>query len=161
VAVAAAPVGCGALGAYSSAVEHLPYKEVVAGSIPAAPTDVFAGQRAYGGSRGHAVRHTCDSPDVCGPAAPQHGGPSPGRRAYTECMSESRVVADHRVMGGVPCIRGTRIPVATLVGLVAQGQSVEEILADYPQLSAEDVRAALEFAAAAMSERQVPLRAPA
>ncbi|MGH3446443.1 MAG: DUF433 domain-containing protein [Nocardioidaceae bacterium] len=76
-------------------------------------------------------------------------------------MSESRVVADHRVMGGVPCIRGTRIPVATLVGLVAQGHSVEEILADFPQLSAEDVRAALEFAAAAVSERQVPLRTPA
>ncbi|HET7327544.1 MAG TPA: DUF433 domain-containing protein [Nocardioidaceae bacterium] len=71
-------------------------------------------------------------------------------------MPESRVVADHRIMGGVPCIRGTRIPVATLVGLVAQGQSVEEILGDYPQLSAEDVRAALEFAAAAVSERQVP-----
>jgi uncharacterized protein (DUF433 family) len=54
-------------------------------------------------------------------------------------------------MGGVPCIRGTRIPVATVIGLVAQGRSVDEILAGYPQLSAEDMRATLEFAAAAVS----------
>lgn len=71
------------------------------------------------------------------------------------------MVADRRIMGGVPTIRRTRIPVATVVGLLAQGQSIEEILADYPQMSAEDVRAALEFAAAAVSERQVPLRTPA
>ncbi|GAB3199940.1 DUF433 domain-containing protein [Nocardioides hungaricus] len=76
-------------------------------------------------------------------------------------MPESRIVADHRVMGSVPCIRGTRIPVATVVGLVAQGLSVDEILTDYPQLSAPDVRAALEFAAEAVSERQVPLRTTA
>lgn len=87
--------------------------------------------------------------------------PEDGPRAYTETVFESRIVADHRIMGGVPCIRGTRIPVATVVGLFAQGQSIEEILADYPQMSAEDVRAALEFAAAAVSERQVPLRTPA
>lgn len=80
---------------------------------------------------------------------------------YTRTMSESRISADHRIMGGVPCIRGTRIPVATVVGLFAEGRSVEEILADYPRLSVEDVRAALEFAAAAVSERQVPLRTPA
>lgn len=82
-------------------------------------------------------------------------------RAYTRAMTESRIVGDHRIMGGVPCIRGTRIPVATVVGLFAVGQSVDVILADYPQLTVEDVRAALEFAAAAVSERQVPLRTPA
>jgi len=87
--------------------------------------------------------------------------PADGPRAYTETVSESRIVADHRIMGGVPCIRGTRIPVGTVVGLFAQGQSVEAILADYPQLTVEDVRAALEFAAVAVSERQVPLRTPA
>jgi len=75
-------------------------------------------------------------------------------------MSESRIVADHRVMGGVPCIRGTRIPVATVVGLFAQRQSVEETMAGYPQLLVEDVRAALEFAATAVSERQVPFLTP-
>lgn len=76
-------------------------------------------------------------------------------------MTEDRIVADHRIMGGVPCIRGTRIPVATIVGLVAQGHDVDAILADYPQLTADDVRAALEFAAAAVAERQLPLRTPA
>lgn len=76
-------------------------------------------------------------------------------------VSEPRIVADHRIMGGVPCIRGTRIPVATVVGLIAQGQSIDEILADFSQLSPDDVRAALEFAAAAVRERQVPLRTPA
>ncbi len=73
-------------------------------------------------------------------------------------MAESRIVADHRVMGGVPCVRGTRIPAATIVGLVAQGRSVDEIVADYPQLAPEDIRSALEFAALAVSERQIPLR---
>ncbi|HHU10464.1 MAG TPA: DUF433 domain-containing protein [Intrasporangiaceae bacterium] len=76
-------------------------------------------------------------------------------------MSDSRILADHRIMGGVPCVRGTRIPVATIVGLIAEGQSVEEILDDYPTLVAEDIRAALEFAALAVSERQVPLRTSA
>ena len=76
-------------------------------------------------------------------------------------MPESRIVADHRIMGGVPCVRGTRVPVATIVGLVAQGRTVEEILADYPTLAADDVREALEFAAVAVSERQVPLRTSA
>ena len=58
-------------------------------------------------------------------------------------------------------MRGTRIPVATIVGLLAQGQTVEQILADYPQLVADDVQASLEFAALAVSERQVPLRTTA
>jgi uncharacterized protein (DUF433 family) len=100
------------------------------------------------------------------------GGPGPSMtecvllprhspRAYTERMSESRIVADHRIMGGVPCIRGTRIPVASVIGLFAQGHSIDEVLADYPQLSAADVRAALEFAATAVSERKVPLRTSA
>ncbi|QKT06087.1 DUF433 domain-containing protein [Gordonia sp. X0973] len=76
-------------------------------------------------------------------------------------MAEERVVADHRVMGGVPCIAGTRVPVATVVGLVAQGRTANEIVADYPQLTLDDVRAALEFAASAVAERQLPLRTPA
>lgn len=76
-------------------------------------------------------------------------------------MPEHRIVADHRIMGGAPCIRGTRIPVAMILGLVAQGRSVDEIVTDYPQLAADDVRAALEFAAVAVSERQVPLRTSA
>lgn len=64
-------------------------------------------------------------------------------------------------MGGVPCVRGTRIPVSTIVGLLAQGRSAQQILADYPQLAPDDVQASLEFAAIAVSERQVPLRTTA
>lgn len=75
-------------------------------------------------------------------------------------MTDYRVAVDHLVMGGVPCIRGTRIPVATVVGLFAQGQSVDDILADYPTLEAADVVSALEFAADAVAERQLPLRQP-
>lgn len=84
-----------------------------------------------------------------------------GPESYTGRMAEDRIVADHRIMGGVPCIRGTRIPVATIVGLIAEGYSVEGVVADYPQLVTEDVRASLAFAAAAVSERQLPLRTPA
>lgn len=62
-------------------------------------------------------------------------------------------------MGGVPCIRGLRIPVATLVGLIAEGKSVAQILADYPDLEAADIKQALEFAAEAVRERTLPLRA--
>lgn len=76
-------------------------------------------------------------------------------------MTETRVLADHRVMGGVPCVRGTRIPVATIVGLLAQGRTAEQIVADYPQLVIDDTKASLEFAAIAVSERQVPLRTTA
>jgi uncharacterized protein (DUF433 family) len=69
-----------------------------------------------------------------------------------------RISVDHRVMGGVPCIRGTRIPVATVLGMLADGMTTEEIQADFPQLDAEDVRTALRYAAAAVDERELPLR---
>lgn len=76
-------------------------------------------------------------------------------------MTDSRIVADHRIMGGVPCVHGTRIPVATIVGLLAQGLSADQILEYYPQLQRGDIRSALEFAAQAVSERQAPLRTSA
>jgi len=69
------------------------------------------------------------------------------------CMAFERISVDHRIMGGVPCIRGTRIPVATVVGLLA-----DEILADYPQLEDPDLHEALRYAAAALRERELPLR---
>lgn len=81
--------------------------------------------------------------------------------AYDWPMAVNRIVVDHRIMGGVPCIQGTRIPVATVVGLLAQGLSNAEIQVDYPQLSDADIRASLEFAAEAVAERQLPLRVPA
>lgn len=62
-------------------------------------------------------------------------------------------------MGGVPCVRGLRIPVSTVVGLVAEGKSVQAILADYPDLEAADVSQALAYAAEAVRERQLPLKA--
>lgn len=74
------------------------------------------------------------------------------------CMAFERISVDHRIMGGVPCIRGTRIPVATVVGLLADDMSAEEILADYPQLEAADIHEALRYAAAALRERELPLR---
>mgnify|MGYP003547157042 FL=1 len=64
-------------------------------------------------------------------------------------------------MGGVPVIRGTRIPVATIVGLFAQGLSADLVMADYPTLVLEDLTAALEFATLAVSERTLPLGLPA
>lgn len=76
-------------------------------------------------------------------------------------MEADRVVIDHRIMGGVPCIAGTRIPVVTIVGLIAEGLTADGIIAEYPQLTGEDVRAALEYAAAAVDERHLPLRTPA
>ena len=62
-------------------------------------------------------------------------------------------------MGGVPCIRGLRIPVATVVGMVADGMSEREVLETYPDLEAEDIREALRYAAEAVRERELPLSA--
>ena len=74
-------------------------------------------------------------------------------------MEFKRVTTDAQQMGGVPCLRGLRIPVATVVSLVAEGQTVERILTLYPDLEAEDVREALFFAAEAVRERTLPLAA--
>ena len=60
-------------------------------------------------------------------------------------------------MNGVPCIRGLRIPVATVVGMVAEGMAQQEILGDLPDLEPEDIQAALIFAAEAVRERELPL----
>jgi uncharacterized protein (DUF433 family) len=73
-------------------------------------------------------------------------------------MRFERITIEPDKMGGVPCIRGLRIPVATVVGMIAEGMTVEEILADYPDLEADDVRQALQYAAEAVPERELPLR---
>ena len=72
-------------------------------------------------------------------------------------MRFTRITVDPHQMGGVPCIRGLRIPVATVVAMVAEGMSVEEILQAYPDLEAEDIREALLYAAEAVRERSLPL----
>lgn len=64
-------------------------------------------------------------------------------------------------MGGVPCLRGLRIPVATVIGMVAEGMTTQEILAAYPDLQADDVTEALRFAAEAVRERELPVVAAA
>lgn len=64
-------------------------------------------------------------------------------------------------MGGVPCIAGTRIPVATIVSLVAEGSTEQAVVDVYPQLTVDDVREALRYAAEAVRERELPLRAGA
>lgn len=76
-------------------------------------------------------------------------------------MAFERISIDHRIMAGVPCIRGTRIPVATVVGMVAEGMTVDEILADFPHLKEADIREALRFAAAVVDQGTVPLQASA
>ncbi len=72
-------------------------------------------------------------------------------------MQFERITADPDVMSGVPCVRGTRIPVATVVGMLADGMTPAEILDNYPQLSGADVQEALRFAAARVAEREIEL----
>lgn len=72
-------------------------------------------------------------------------------------MRFSRITVDPNQMGGVPCIRSLRIPVATIVGMVAEGMSEAEVLQAYPDLQAEDIREALRYAAEAVRERELPL----
>ena len=73
-------------------------------------------------------------------------------------MAFQRISIDPAVMAGLPCIAGTRIPVTTVVGMVADGMTVDEMVEAFPQLSAEDVADALRYAAARVDEREVPLR---
>jgi uncharacterized protein (DUF433 family) len=80
-------------------------------------------------------------------------------KRYNDDMEFKRVTTNPRQLGGVPCIRGLRIPVATVVALVAEGETQAGILALYPDLEAEDIREALLFAAEAVRERSLPLAA--
>ena len=72
-------------------------------------------------------------------------------------MDFARITADTARMGGVPCIRNLRIPVATVVDMVADGMPTGEILKAYPDLEPDDIREALRFAAEAVRERELPL----
>ena len=72
-------------------------------------------------------------------------------------MLFERITINPDQMGGVPCIRGLRIPVATVVEMVAESMTEDEILGAYPDLEHDDVRAALRYAAAAVRERELPL----
>ena len=72
-------------------------------------------------------------------------------------MKFDRITVNPKQMDGVPCIRALRIPVATVVGMIAEGMSREEILKAYPDLEPDDIREALFFAAEALRERELPL----
>lgn len=75
-------------------------------------------------------------------------------------MKFTRITFNPRQMGGMPCIRGLRIPVATVVGMVADGMTESEILSAYPDLERDDVPEALRYAADALRERALPLTVP-
>ena len=69
-----------------------------------------------------------------------------------------RIVIDPDIHHGVPCIKGTRVPVSVLVGSIAEGDSIDDLLAAYPHLTQEDIQAALKFAAEAVSSADfIPL----
>ncbi len=72
-------------------------------------------------------------------------------------MKYERITIEPGKMGGAPCIRGMRIPVVTVVNYIGSGMSVEELLADYPDLEAEDVYEAIRYAAEAVRESTLPL----
>lgn len=75
-------------------------------------------------------------------------------------MAFERITTNPDVLGGVPCIRGLRVPVATVVGMIADGMTAAEILHDFPYLEADDIPEALRYAAEAVRERELPLRTP-
>src|SRR5438477_9467047 len=72
-------------------------------------------------------------------------------------MPFDRITHDPAVMGGKPCIRGLRVTVGTLIGLLASGHTADEILAAYPYLEALDLKAALAYAALRTEEIELPL----
>ena len=88
-------------------------------------------------------------------------GESPSLAAIVEREVQvavfKRITVRPEQMGGIPCIRGLRIPVATVVGMVSEGMAEAEILKSYPDLELEDIREALRYAAEAVRERELPV----
>ena len=76
--------------------------------------------------------------------------------SYDGSVAFERITVSPDLMGGLPCIRGIRVTVSAVVGQLAAGRAIDEVLEDYPYLEREDVYAALEYAAAAVSERELP-----
>jgi len=71
--------------------------------------------------------------------------------------SSGRITWSPFVMGGKPCIRGMRITVGNVIGLLAAGHSIEEVLDEFPELEEEDIRASLAYAAWSVGEIDLPL----
>ncbi len=76
-------------------------------------------------------------------------------------MAKEQITVDPNRMRGLPCIRDTRMTVSAVLGQLAAGASIDELLGSYPYLEREDVLAALEYAAAAAQERELAVAAPA
>jgi uncharacterized protein (DUF433 family) len=79
-------------------------------------------------------------------------------RIYHDDVTFERISVDHRIMGGVPSVRGTRIPVATVVAMGAEEMGTDEILAEFSQLTLADIQDSLRYVAAADDVRETPLR---
>ena len=79
-------------------------------------------------------------------------------RCYSDDAQQlSRISTNPEVMGGKPCIRGMRVTVGMIVGVLAAGRSVEDLLRDFPYLEDEDIREALAYAANLAQGREFPL----
>jgi uncharacterized protein (DUF433 family) len=87
--------------------------------------------------------------------------PGGSERRTIPDMAFERITIDPARMGGVPCLRDLRVTVSMVLGQLAAGRSIEELLQDYPYLEREDVTAALEYAAAIVNEREMPINRPA
>jgi len=75
-------------------------------------------------------------------------------------MKYTRITVNPFRMDGAPCIRGLRIPVATVVGMIADGMAEAEVLEGYPDLELDDIHEALRYAAEAVRERELPVLQP-
>jgi uncharacterized protein (DUF433 family) len=78
-------------------------------------------------------------------------------RIYGEGVTFEQIFVDHRIMGGVPCVQGTRIPVATVVAMIAEGMDFDEIVTEFPRLTLADIQESLRYAAA-VDVREIPLQ---
>lgn len=76
-------------------------------------------------------------------------------------MAFERITVNDERMGGKPCMRDLRVTVTMVLGQLASGRSIDQLLADYPYLEREDVLAAIEYAAAVVDQRELPLARPA
>jgi len=81
--------------------------------------------------------------------------------AYHAGMAFERITVNPERMGGKPCIRDLRVTVTMVLGQLAGGRSIDHLLADYPYLERADVLAAIEYAAAVVDQRELPLARPA
>ena len=144
-----------------------------AGNEPTEVLETRAGSRAYVPFEPkHPLRRRCRGclRSISEQVSRETEHPStiePGRNRPVRCASKPsnlmdmqfvRVTIDPDVMGGMPCIRGLRIPVATVVAMVADQMTSAEILAELPDLETEDIAEALRYAAEAVRERELPLR---